>query len=429
MEQKNVLIVYAHQNPHTSFNAALKDEAIKVFVDNGHNVKMSDLYSQHWDPRATASDFEGLPLHSELSNYFNEQSYATKQGTTSKVIQAEQKKLKEADLVIFQFPVYWFSVPAILKGWFDKVFAVGVTHGFPDNVYENGLMKGKKAMLSLTTGATQEMYSTSGNHGDMNMILWPIQIHRRKLCLMRLAFVYSPRLPPSRLILVMTLLQILLVRKKSLMVQIELEDSKRLLLNDPQSIQTILANYETKLLSYENTVQNLQERMSAMEKENKSKGNVGGSSHDHQGSAVDYLCLPHDPDFSIPENDLLTTPRQGVGLLYGAEYEMNYRNVRFDDVVPCAVCRVQATVLMIPGKSACPQDWKIQYNGLLASNYFNHPGASSYICLDGDPEYVPGTRSHNDNGKLFYPVRTRCGSLECPPYQNDSIVTCVVCAK
>ncbi|KAK3083925.1 hypothetical protein FSP39_005433 [Pinctada imbricata] len=251
-------------------------------------------------------------------------------------------------------------------------------------------------------------------------------------------------------------------------------DSKRLLFNDPQSIQTLLAQYETKLNSYEtklqsqgsmiqklqdkmtakeSTIKQLQDKISAIENDSVSAGsstyvrwgrktcvndnytelvydgNAGGSYYNYPGSGVDYLCLPHNPDSPIPESKLLSTSKLSSGLLYGSEYQMNFNNIRYDDVVPCAVCRVQASVLMIPGKSTCPTDWKIQYNGILSSSYYNYPGASNFVCLDGNPEYIAGTRSHNDDGKLFFHVRTRCGSLECPPYVNDTIVPCVVCAK
>lgn len=53
--------------------------------------------------------------------------------------------------MIWQFPLWWFSVPGILKGWVDKVFAMGRTYG-GGRIYEKGVFQGKKAMLSLTTG-------------------------------------------------------------------------------------------------------------------------------------------------------------------------------------------------------------------------------------------------------------------------------------
>ncbi|KAK3092827.1 hypothetical protein FSP39_007675 [Pinctada imbricata] len=160
MAAKNVLIVFAHQDPYKSFNGALKDEAVKILQEGGHKVEVSDLYDQKWDPRATKNDFTGSPQNEESFSYVVEQAHAAAQGKLTEDIVSEQEKLKTADLVIFQFPMYWFSVPAILKGWFDKVFAGGVTHAYPANVYENGFMKGKKALLSFTTGGPQSMYTS-----------------------------------------------------------------------------------------------------------------------------------------------------------------------------------------------------------------------------------------------------------------------------
>ncbi len=45
-------------------------------------------------------------------------------------IDAEQRKLVAADAVIFQFPLWWLGMPAILKGWIDRVFAYGLAYGF-----------------------------------------------------------------------------------------------------------------------------------------------------------------------------------------------------------------------------------------------------------------------------------------------------------
>ena len=65
----------------------------------------------------------------------------------------EQKLLREADIVVFDFPVYWLSVPALLKEWFDEV----LTHGF---AYGTGgtALKGKTAVFSLTLGAPEDSY-------------------------------------------------------------------------------------------------------------------------------------------------------------------------------------------------------------------------------------------------------------------------------
>ncbi len=83
---------------------------------------------------------------------------------------AEQKLLQEADVVVFQFPLYWYSVPPMLKKWFDDVFTYGFAYG------ENGnKLKGKKVILSVTTGGSEEAYSSTGyNQMSVRELLIPL---------------------------------------------------------------------------------------------------------------------------------------------------------------------------------------------------------------------------------------------------------------
>ncbi|KAJ3593957.1 hypothetical protein NHX12_006290 [Muraenolepis orangiensis] len=90
-------------------------------------------------------------------------------------IVAEQRKVEEAELIIFQFPMYWFSVPAIMKGWMDRVLAQGFAFSL-DKMYNNGIFKDKKAMLAFSTGASQTMFQPDGVNGDINVSLWPLQV-------------------------------------------------------------------------------------------------------------------------------------------------------------------------------------------------------------------------------------------------------------
>ncbi|KAJ8252392.1 hypothetical protein COCON_G00217040 [Conger conger] len=170
---KNVLIVYAHQSPG-SFNAAAKNVAVKVLQDKGYKVVLSDLYAMNFKAPATAEDIVGGPQDSGNFRYGRETMVALKENRLSTDIIEEHKKVKEANLIIFQFPMYWFGLPAILKGWIDRVF----TQGFAfttEEMYSNGFFKDKKAMLSFTTGSHESMFRSSGIHGDMNVTLWPIQ--------------------------------------------------------------------------------------------------------------------------------------------------------------------------------------------------------------------------------------------------------------
>ncbi|KAI1904330.1 hypothetical protein AGOR_G00004550 [Albula goreensis] len=173
MAAKNVFIVYAHQSP-TSFNAACKDVAVKALQAQGCNVVLSDLYAMNFKAQATADDIIGEPQNSDNFQYAEETMAALKENRLSADIIEEQKKVLEADLILFQFPMYWSTVPAILKGWLDRVFTKGFAYS-DEHMYSNGFFKDKKAMLSFTTGALESMFNPSGINGDMNVTLWPLQ--------------------------------------------------------------------------------------------------------------------------------------------------------------------------------------------------------------------------------------------------------------
>lgn len=74
--------------------------------------------------------------------------------------EAEQKKLLKADIIVFQFPLFWYSAPSILHRWMEETFLHGFSHGS-----KGDKLKGKKLVLSVTTGAPEAMYSRDGAMG------------------------------------------------------------------------------------------------------------------------------------------------------------------------------------------------------------------------------------------------------------------------
>jgi NAD(P)H dehydrogenase (quinone) len=76
-------------------------------------------------------------------------------------------------VLIFQFPLWWFGLPGILKGWVVRVFARGIVYG-GGRWYDNGALGGRRAMLSLTTGGPRSIYSPTGLSGDSDTLLYPI---------------------------------------------------------------------------------------------------------------------------------------------------------------------------------------------------------------------------------------------------------------
>uniref|UniRef100_A0A7J8FAK3 Ribosyldihydronicotinamide dehydrogenase [quinone] n=1 Tax=Molossus molossus TaxID=27622 RepID=A0A7J8FAK3_MOLMO len=173
MAGKKVLIVYAHQEPR-SFNGSLKKVAVDELSKQGCTVTVSDLYAMDFEPRATRKDMTSALSNPEFFSYGVEAYEACKKLSLTSDIIDEQKKVQEADLVIFQFPLYWFSVPAILKGWMDRVLCQGFAFDIP-GFDDSGFLQGKLALLSITTGGTAEMYSKTGVSGDFRYFLWPLQ--------------------------------------------------------------------------------------------------------------------------------------------------------------------------------------------------------------------------------------------------------------
>ncbi len=166
-----IFIVHAHPEPQ-SFCSAMKDAAVETFKNLGHEVQVSDLYQMKWNPVASGDDFE-IRSQSDYLVYALEQRESYKSGQLSSDIQAEIEKLKWCDLLIFNFPMYWFSVPAIMKGWIDRVFVSGLCYG-GKRFYDQGGLKGKKGLLAFTLGGREHMFGEDKIHGEMQTMLRPL---------------------------------------------------------------------------------------------------------------------------------------------------------------------------------------------------------------------------------------------------------------
>ena len=174
-----VLLVFAHPEPR-SLNGALRDVAVQELLAQGHEVQVSDLYAQQWKSEIDRADFPTLPPDERLKPVAASKSAFTGDTLTADV-KAEIEKLLWADTLILQFPLWWFSMPAILKGWVDRVFAYGFAYGVGEHSdrrwgdrYGEGTLAGKRAMLIVTAGGWAEHYSHRGVNGPIDDLLFPI---------------------------------------------------------------------------------------------------------------------------------------------------------------------------------------------------------------------------------------------------------------
>ncbi len=174
-----ILIVSAHPDPG-SLTAALGQSSFDQFHADGHEVQVSDLYAMSWKSVVDRADFPSLPVGDRL-RVAAASGQAFAEGALTEDVMAEQAKLLWADALILAFPLWWFSMPAILKGWIDRVFSYGFAYGLGEysddrwgDRFGEGTMAGKRAMLLVTAGGWPPHYGPRGINGPMEDLLFPI---------------------------------------------------------------------------------------------------------------------------------------------------------------------------------------------------------------------------------------------------------------
>jgi NAD(P)H dehydrogenase (quinone) len=173
-----VLWVSAHP-AERSLNAELRDAGHDAVRHAGHHLEVSDLYAMGW--KATL-DQDDLGDHTDLPpeiSHATERAY--EDGTLAADVVAEQEKLRRADAVVLQFPLWWYSVPAIMKGWIDRVFSKGFAYGIahPDTPgrtfrYGDGPLEGKRAQVITTAGSPAAALGPRGINGQLDQVLFPL---------------------------------------------------------------------------------------------------------------------------------------------------------------------------------------------------------------------------------------------------------------
>lgn len=165
------LFVVAHPEP-ASFTASLARHGVATLQRAGHAVELTDLYTANFDPVSDRRNF----LTSARDDRYDQQveeRHASANGGFSAELQREMYRLAACDVLVLQFPIWWLGMPAILKGWIDRVFAIGVTYG-GGRWFDRGMMRGKRAMLAVTIGGTDQAYSAEGIYGPAADVLRPI---------------------------------------------------------------------------------------------------------------------------------------------------------------------------------------------------------------------------------------------------------------
>ncbi|MEW6164468.1 MAG: NAD(P)H-dependent oxidoreductase [Pseudomonadota bacterium] len=164
-------LVHAHPEP-ASFVAAMRDTAQQRLAAQGYEVTLSDLYAQGFDPVASGADFPERERPDYL-NYALEQRHAIAADRLAPDIRREVEAVRQADLLVLSFPLYWFAMPAILKGWIDRVFVSGLFYG-GKRIYARGGMAGRKALVIAALGGREHMFGPGALHGELETMLRPL---------------------------------------------------------------------------------------------------------------------------------------------------------------------------------------------------------------------------------------------------------------
>jgi len=137
------LIIYAHPND-TSINHSLKETVVQTLSVAGHEVVVRDLYALNFNPVLSLEDMKGQ-----------------RAGTVSEDVKTEQNYISWADAITFIHPIWWTGLPAIMKGYIDRVMSYNFAYSY-DTGIQLGLLKDKQAYIINTHGKTHAEYKANG---------------------------------------------------------------------------------------------------------------------------------------------------------------------------------------------------------------------------------------------------------------------------
>ena len=137
------LIIYAHPNAG-SLNFHLKQTVAQTLEQQNHEVVIRDLYNLNFNPILSLKDMSGQ-----------------RKGKVSKDVKKEQEYISWAEHITFIYPIWWTGMPAIMKGYIDRVLSYGFAYRYDAGV-QKGLLKGKRATIINTHGKSQAEYESIG---------------------------------------------------------------------------------------------------------------------------------------------------------------------------------------------------------------------------------------------------------------------------
>ncbi|MEO8534246.1 MAG: NAD(P)H-dependent oxidoreductase [Flavobacterium sp.] len=137
------LVVYAHPNSG-SLNHFFKQTIVESLQESNQEVEVRDLYQINFDPVLSLSDMNGQRI-----------------GKVADEVKTEQDFISWADRIIFVYPIWWTGMPAIMKGYIDRVFSYGFAYRYDQGI-QKGLLTGKKTIIVNSHGKSNAEYEATG---------------------------------------------------------------------------------------------------------------------------------------------------------------------------------------------------------------------------------------------------------------------------
>ena len=137
------LIIYAHPNEN-SLNHQLLNTVVETLQSRNQEIVVRDLYTLDFDPVLSLADMQGQRM-----------------GKVSDDIKTEQEYITWAEQITFIYPIWWTGLPAMMKGYIDRVFSYGFAYRYDQGI-QKGLLTGKKTVIINTHGKSHEEYEQMG---------------------------------------------------------------------------------------------------------------------------------------------------------------------------------------------------------------------------------------------------------------------------
>lgn len=137
------LIIYAHPNSE-SLNGKFKNDLAAYLLQQGNEVIVRDLYELNFNPVLSLQDMAGQ-----------------RKGEVSDDVRLEQDFISWAEHITFIHPIWWTGMPAIMKGYIDRVFSYGFAYRYDQGI-QKGLLAGKQAVIINTHGKSHQEYHEIG---------------------------------------------------------------------------------------------------------------------------------------------------------------------------------------------------------------------------------------------------------------------------